>query len=83
MAIKKHTGFRSVQKALSAEERREIPASKFGLPGAKKYPLNDASHARNALARASQQFNAGGLSGSQKAEIDAKAHQALGKGKKK
>jgi hypothetical protein len=30
-----------------------MPASSFALPG-KRYPINDKSHARNALARVSQ-----------------------------
>lgn len=48
---------------LSARERRDLPKSDFALPGKGKgpegkgsgaYPINNASHARNALARVSQ-----------------------------
>ncbi len=38
---------------LSSKARMALPNSTFALPG-RKYPLNNASHARNALARASQ-----------------------------
>ena len=37
---------------LTAARRRSLPTSTFALPGARKYPIPDASHARNALARA-------------------------------
>lgn len=63
---------------LTAGARKAIPSSQFGLPGERKYPMPDASHAANAKARASQEYNAGGLSGSQKAQIDAKADAKLG-----
>jgi len=39
--------------ALSTAARNDIPGDKFALPG-RRYPIEDASHARNALARASQ-----------------------------
>ncbi len=39
--------------------------------------MPDRSHAQNALARASQQYNAGNLSASQKATIDVKARAKL------
>lgn len=51
----------------------------WGLPGEKKYPMPDKSHAANAKARASQQEAKGNLSASQKAKIDAKANKVLGK----
>ncbi len=82
--VKPHTGFRSVVKAtgtLSSADRKALPKSKFGLPGAKKYPMPDASHAANAKARATQQVKAGNLSPSSKAKIDAKANAVLGKKK--
>lgn len=37
---------------LTAKARKAIPAKNFALPGG-RYPIEDASHARNALARAS------------------------------
>lgn len=56
-----------------------MKSSTFGLPGKRAYPMPDASHAANAKARASQQYNAGNLSASSKAKIDAKANRKLGK----
>lgn len=63
---------------LHAAQRNKLPASKFGEPGKRAYPMPDKSHAANAKARASQQYNAGNLSGSAKAKIDAKANRVLG-----
>ena len=38
---------------LTAKGRRQISESNFALPG-RRYPIHDASHARNALARGAQ-----------------------------
>lgn len=38
---------------LKAKQRNALPAKDFAGPY-RSYPINDASHARNALARASQ-----------------------------
>jgi hypothetical protein len=38
---------------LSAAQRNSLPGSAFALPG-RRYPIPDASHARNALARGAQ-----------------------------
>jgi hypothetical protein len=38
---------------LTTKARKALPAADFAIPGKRAYPLNDASHARNALARAS------------------------------
>jgi hypothetical protein len=65
---------------LTAAARKNVPASKFGLPGSHKYPMPDKSHAANAKARASQMVKAGKLSASSKAQIDAKANRILGHG---
>lgn len=59
--------------------RAKLPSSTFGMPGSRKYPMPDASHAANAKARASQMVKAGKLSPSSKAKIDAKANRILGK----
>jgi hypothetical protein len=67
---------------LTTEGRKKIPKSEFGLPGEKKYPMPDKSHARNAKARASQMEKKGKLSASSKEKIDAKADKMLGKKKK-
>lgn len=68
---------------LTAAKRNKIPKKEFGLPGEKKYPMPDKSHARNAKARASEMEHKGKLSSSAKAKIDSKADRILGKGKKK
>lgn len=64
---------------LKAAKRKKLPKSEFGLPGERKYPVNDKAHARNAKARASQMVKKGKLSPSSKAKIDAKANMVLGK----
>lgn len=66
---------------LSAKVRKKIPKKEFGLPGERKYPMPDKSHAANAKARASQMENKGKLSASAKGKIDAKADRILGKKK--
>lgn len=38
---------------LSSKQRDNLPASAFVFPKDKRYPINDESHARNALARSS------------------------------
>lgn len=38
---------------LTSDERRKLPKKDFAVPGG-KYPIENASHARNALARVSE-----------------------------
>lgn len=38
---------------LTTKERKKLPAKAFALPGG-RYPIEDVSHARNALSRVSQ-----------------------------
>lgn len=38
---------------MTAEERHNLPSKDFALPG-ERYPIENPSHARNALARVSQ-----------------------------
>lgn len=54
---------------LTSKERRHLPKGDFAGPD-RSYPIPDASHARNALARASQN-----ASPFVKAKIDAKVHR--------
>jgi hypothetical protein len=54
---------------LTAKHRNSLPASTFAGPD-RSYPIPDASHARNALARASQH-----ASSALKAKIRAKVHK--------
>jgi hypothetical protein len=62
---------------LTTADRNAMPWGQFALPGG-RYPIPDASHAANAKARASQQYNAGNLSAAQKAVVDRKADAKLG-----
>lgn len=59
---------------LSSSQRKKLPSSSFALPsnkpGSGSYPIPDASHARNALARVSQYGTS-----SEKAAVRAKVHK--------
>ncbi len=39
---------------LTTKARKALPTKAFAEPGTRAYPIQDASHARNALARVSQ-----------------------------
>ena len=54
---------------LTTATRKKIPASEFALPG-RRYPIEDEAHARNALARVSQDGTPG-----EKATVRRKVHQ--------
>ena len=54
---------------LTTEERDRLPESVFALPG-RRYPINDEAHARNALARVSQDGTA-----AEKAKVRATVHR--------
>ncbi len=53
---------------LTAKARKAIPTKEFALPG-RRYPVEDRSHAANALARVSQHGTP-----SEKATVRAKVH---------
>jgi len=63
---------------LKTATRNKIPSSEFGLPGTRKYPMPDKSHAANAKARATQMVKKGKLSAASAAKIRAKANRKLG-----
>ena len=65
---------------LKEKTRDKLPAGKFGLPGERKYPMPDRSHAANAKARATQMVDKGKLSPAAAARIRAKADRILEKG---
>lgn len=81
-----YSGFQQVHAALqsrgelTSKKRKKLPKSSFGLPGERKYPMPDRSHAVDAKARATQMVKRGKLSPASKAKIDAKANRIL-KGK--
>ena len=62
---------------LSTKQRNALADAAFGLPGKRAYPMPDASHARNAKARATEEFNKGNLSAAEKAQIESKADEIL------
>jgi hypothetical protein len=62
---------------LTTAKRNKIPKKEFGMPGERKYPMPDKSHAANAKARASQMEKKGKLSESSKEKIDSKANKVL------
>ena len=64
---------------LKASTRNALADRGFGLPGQRKYPMPDKSHAANAKARATQMVKRGKLSASSAATIRAKANRILGK----
>lgn len=63
---------------LTTKVRNKLPANIFGLPEERAFPMPDASHAQNALARTSQGINAGTLTPAQAATIRRKAKGILG-----
>lgn len=67
---------------LSAAQRNALPRSAFGLPSQRSYPIPNVSHARNAKARAAQQYKAGRLSASERDKIFRRADSVIDKCKK-
>ena len=65
---------------LDAKSRDKLPAKEFAEPEKRAYPVEDATHARNAKARASQAVKAGRISKAEEAKIDKKADAVLRKG---
>ena len=74
---------------LSARKRASMPSKDFGLPEKARtpkqkkesgnYPMPDKAHARNAKARAEQQYERGNLSKEELERIDRKADRKLDK----
>ena len=75
---------------ISTTRRKALPKSEFGLPkekgkggenkaGRGAYPIDTKNRARNAKARASQQYNKGNLTKAEKDQIDRRADRKLGK----
>ncbi len=64
---------------LSTKDRNALASTSFGLPHKRAYPMPDANHARNARARAAEEYNKGNLSSAEKSQIDRKADEILGK----
>lgn len=73
---------------ISYQARKKLPSKAFALPALRKYPLYkqsggklvpSASHARNALARAAQQLNAGHITAKQHEQVVVAAMAVLAK----
>ena len=64
---------------LDAAERKEIPTREFGLPGKRKYPMQDRGHQIAAKGRATQMVKRGKLSASSAAKIREQANRMLEK----
>ncbi len=62
---------------LTSKARNKLSKSTFGEPGKRKYPMPDKSHAQNAKARATQMWEKGKLSSSERSKIFAKANRVL------
>jgi hypothetical protein len=63
---------------LRAAARNKLPASTFGLPKQRKYPMEDRVHQIKAEEFATKEEHAGKLSPAQAARIRAKAKRLLG-----
>lgn len=61
---------------LTAKKRAKIPESKFALPDEGKYPIQDASHIRNAAARLEQAKDKGDVTPAQYKEARANIAKA-------
>ena len=64
---------------LSESDRAKLPPSKFAEPEKRAYPIEDAAHAKNAKARASQAVKAGRMSKAEEKKIDKKADTVIAK----
>lgn len=62
---------------ITTKRRDNLPKSDFGIPGERKYPMPDKSHASNAKARAAQQLKQGTLTEAEAATIIRKANAKL------
>ena len=65
---------------LSTAGRDKLAKDKFAEPEKRAYPIEDAAHAKNAKARASQAVKAGRMTEAEASRIDRKANSVI-KGK--
>lgn len=66
--------------ALTAARRNKLPSKDFAGPD-RSYPVENASHARDAKARASEEEHKGRISKAEEGRIDAKADRVLSAGR--
>lgn len=62
---------------LTSKKRNALPDSAFAIPSERKYPLNDASHRRNAKSRASEMEDKGEITAKTEKMIDRKADSRM------
>lgn len=67
---------------LTTKQRNALPKKEFGIPSTRSYPMQNKAHAKNAKARAQQQYDKGNISKAVLNHIDGMANKVL-KGKKK
>jgi len=63
---------------LTTKARKHMKPGTFGLPGQRKYPMPDKSHAGNAKSRVSAALAEGKISPSDAAKVRHKANVVLG-----
>ncbi len=62
---------------LTSEKREKMPASQFGQPASKGFPMNDQEHARLAVGGATRSYRAGNISKSTEERIQGEARGKL------
>ncbi len=62
---------------LTIKQRKSLSESEFALPEERKYPLDTKNRARNAKARASEEYHKKNLTKEQEEEVDRKADRVL------
>lgn len=67
---------------LTAEKRKNMPGSSFGMPKSKGFPMNDKTHDRMAISGATRSYNVGKISKSTEERLKAEARAKLA-GKRK
>lgn len=63
---------------LSGSDRKAMPRSDFAMPGSKRFPVNDPTHARLAISGATRSEHAGNISASTAEKIKSAARAKLG-----
>lgn len=67
---------------LSRRRRKKLRKNQFALPGSRRFPVHDRSHAANAKARATQMYNKGKISKSTRDKVHARANKVLNRKRK-
>lgn len=62
---------------LTDKSRRHIAAKNFALSAVRKYPIENKSHAINAKARATQEYDKGHISKATEERVDRAANRKL------